>query len=69
MKNNLYRFIGDQTQFDMPSGAKMRLDQNHIQIQTLPPSMHHKWKVIIDFVCKITLWKSEEINSQQKVPL
>ena len=28
MKNNLYRFIEDQTQFGMPSGAKMRLDQN-----------------------------------------
>ena len=25
-----------------------------IQIQTLPPSMHHKWKEIIDIVCKTT---------------
>ena len=28
-----------------------------IQIQTLAPSMHHKWKEIIDIVCITTIGK------------
>ena len=41
-------------------GAKMSLTLNDqtrilfIEIQTLPPSMHQKWKVIFDLVCKNT---------------
>ena len=37
-----------------------------IQIQTLPLSMHHKWKEMIDFVYKTTNEKSKGGNSQQK---
>ena len=33
-----------------------------IQIQALPPSMHHKWKEINDFVCKTTSRKSQETS-------
>ena len=36
-----------------------------IQVQTLPPSMHHKWKEIIDIVCKTTNGKSWGTNSWQ----
>ena len=35
-----------------------------IQIQTLPPSMHHKWKELIDIVCKTTNGK---FNSQRPI--
>jgi hypothetical protein len=44
----------------MPRGAKMSLTLNEpqwllfIQIQALPPSMHHKWKEITDIVSKKT---------------
>ena len=37
-----------------------------IQIQTLPPSMHHKWKGIIDIACKETNGKDPLNNSAGK---
>ena len=40
-----------------------------IQIQTLNPSMRHKWKETTDIVCKTTNKISQWKNSQQKVPL
>ena len=40
-----------------------------IQIQALSLSMHHRWKEIPDFICKITNGKLYGINSKQKVPL
>ena len=74
-KKFLYKLIEGQTQFDMPRDAKMSLalnDQNRllfIQIQALSLSMHHRWKEIPDFICKITNGKLYGINSKQKVPL
>lgn len=46
-KNNLFG----------PRGAKMSLVLNEpfIQVQTLPPSMQHKCKEMIDFVRKTTI--------------
>jgi hypothetical protein len=56
MKNILYWVI--EVKFilacqEVPKGVQPSLDQNRllqIQIQTLPTSMHHKWKEIVDFV-------------------
>ena len=54
MQNILYRLVECQTHFGMPRGAKLSwpsINQNKllfIQIQTLSPSMHHKWKEIIN---------------------
>ena len=31
-------------------------------MQTPPPSMHHKWKENLDFVCKTTIGKSQGTN-------
>ena len=50
--DNCISVIGGQTHCGMPRGAKMSLALNqpkevallNIQSQTLPPSMHHKWK-------------------------
>ena len=40
-----------------------------VQIQSLPLNMHHKWKEMIDIVCKTTTETSEGNNFQWKVPL
>jgi hypothetical protein len=58
MKNIPYWSIEGQTHFCMPRGAKMSFALNNcnrllfVQIQTLPLSMHPKWKETIDVVCK-----------------
>jgi hypothetical protein len=53
-KNIPYQFIQGQTHFDVSRGATMSLALNtmlfFIQIQTLPPSMNHRWKYIIDII-------------------
>ena len=64
-KNNLHRFIEGQTHLGI---AKLGPAKNpnrllFIQIQTLPPSMHHKWKESIDSACKTTNGKSYGTNS------
>ena len=64
MKNILYWFIEDSIHFGMTRCSKMGLALNgpnrllFIQFQTLPPSMHHKWKEIIDSVCGTTNGRS-----------
>ena len=40
-----------------------------IQIQSLHPSMRHKWKETTDIVCKTTNKISYRKNSRHKVPL
>jgi hypothetical protein len=40
-----------------------------IQMKTLLPSMHHKWKEIIDLESKTTNGYSRGTNSQREVPL
>ena len=63
MKNILYQFIEGQTHFGMPRGTKMSLTLNELlkvalhTIQTLPPSMHHKWKEFFGFLSKTTSGK------------
>jgi hypothetical protein len=37
-----------------------------IQIQALPPSMHHKWTGINDFVCITTSRKSQGTNPGER---
>ena len=44
----------------LPSRNQNRL--LFIRIQTLPPTIHHKWKESIDFVCKSTNGYSYGIN-------
>ena len=39
-----------------------------VEIQILPPSMHHKWQEIIDIVCKTSNGKLELMNFQREVP-
>ena len=54
-------FMGNQTHFGILKVLKMSLDLMDrdkllfVQIQTIPLSMHHKWK---DIVCKATNEKS-----------
>ena len=58
MKSILYQFIKDQTRFgcqEVLKRGRPSMYQNKllfIQIQTLHPSMCHKWKKIIDFNAK-----------------
>ena len=61
MMNILYPFIKGQTHIAISRSAKVSLALKRllfVQIQTLPPSMHHMWKEIIDIVCKTTNGKS-----------
>ena len=52
----VYHSLLVQTRLGMSGGAKMNwlsVNQNRLlfnQIPTLPPSMDHKWKAIIDIV-------------------
>lgn len=70
-KDNLYRFIECQTHFGISRGAKMSLVVNElfIQIQRLPPIMHHKWKEIYWYYMKTTNGNSTGANSWWEVPL
>jgi hypothetical protein len=68
-----------QAHFSMPRGAKvsLALDESNrnrlllfIQIQTLPPSIHHhKRKEMVDIICRTINEKSQGTNSRRKVPL
>ena len=63
-KNIIYNSLKVQLILACQGGAKMSpaLDEPKyvlfIQIQKLPLSMHHKWKNVIDIVCKTTNGKS-----------
>ena len=59
MKNIPFWLIEGQTHLGMPRGARRSPSINWIillliQVQILPPSMHHKWKKNMDFACKTT---------------
>ena len=60
-KNILYRFTEGQTHFILPIKFKNEFGPEllkkvalHDSIHTLPPSMYHMWKDIVDIVCKAT---------------
>ena len=64
-KNILYWFM--KNHFGMPRGAS-EYRVLSIYIQTLPPSIRHKWKEIIDIVCKTTKGKVMANQLQIKTP-
>ena len=61
--NNLYWFIEGLTHFGMPGRAEISwplftrnrflFNYNH----RVPPSMHHKWQLILDIICKTNTGK------------
>ena len=73
MKNIPCWSIEAQTHFGMPRGAKMSSALNNwnkllfVQIQTLPLSMHLKWKEIIDIYAKQWM-KNHRGPSPDKMP-
>jgi hypothetical protein len=67
-KTILYGFIEDRIQCKM-SLAWPLMNRNRflfVQIQTLPPSMHHKWKEVTGFASKTTNGISEGITFEEK---